>query len=716
MNTDPTDEPMKVVSIWTLTPMDKPLDYLAPIHTAIGDVVNVPFGKREILGVVWADVKPNDISKLKTIISKSELPPLQENYRRFVEKMAEYTLSPLGQILRMGLRVPDATTQKKNFLKPINAQVDLTPKQSQLRIWLLENAKQGIDPKTITDFSRAIMNGLVERGGALWIDPIEIIHKPQLDRKKMALNAEQKNAVDAISASDKPVLLKGVTGSGKTEVYFEAVANALRSGRQALIMLPEIALTDRFIARCAARFGIEPGHWHSDMGVTARRDVWNGVAGGKVPIVIGARSALFLPFKNLGLIVVDEEHDSAFKQEEGVIYHGRDMAVLRGHFENAHVLLASATPSIESLQNAQIGRYERVELNERFGEAVLPKIRVSDMRDAGLNASSWIGPELVLEMKKRLELGEQSLLFLNRRGFAPLTICRACGHQLGCPNCDARLVEHRARGRLQCHQCGYETRLPKACTECEVEDKLAPIGPGVERLAEEVREHFPDGRILVLSSDLVQGEKRLKQEINAIMNGEYDIIVGTQMVAKGHNFSKLTLVGIIDADIGLEGGDLRAAERSFQLLRQVTGRAGRAEKPGLALVQTYQPDHALLNAILRQDDEAFFALELRGREQAMAPPFSRFVAVIISSPDLNEAVQIGRDMASGSQALQSAGMRIFGPAIAPISRIRGRSRVRLLVKMPKNLALHQLLQDWRNATKKSSKVKITLDVDPQSFF
>ncbi len=716
MKIEPITETMKVVSVWTLTPMDKPLDYLAGREIAIGDVVLVPFGKRDILGVVWREVDREDISKLKSVISKSELPPLQNSFCSFVEKMAEYTLSPLGQILKMGLRVPDPIAQKNYFLKALNEDVALTPKQAQLRSWLLENAEHGTDPKIISGFSRAIMNGLVERGGAEWVDPIEANARPQLDRKNMMLSDEQQNAVDAVSVSTKPVLLKGITGSGKTEVYFEAVAGALREERQALIMLPEIALTDRFIARCSERFGISPGHWHSDMGVTARRDVWNGVANGKVPIVIGARSALFLPYQNLGLIVVDEEHDTAFKQEEGVIYHGRDMAVLRGHFENANVLLASATPSVESLQNAQSGRYELVELKERFGEAVLPKIRVSDMRDAGLNASSWIGPELVAEMKKRLQLGEQSLLFLNRRGFAPLTICRACGHQLGCPNCDARLVEHRARGRLQCHQCGFEELLPKACPECEVEDKLAPIGPGVERLAEEVAEHFPDARILVLSSDLVQGEKRLKQEINAIMNGEYDIIVGTQMVAKGHNFSNLTLVGIVDADIGLEGGDLRAAERSFQLLRQVTGRAGRAEKPGLALVQSYQPDHALLNAILRQDDEAFYALEIRGREQAMAPPFSRFIAVIISSPDLNEAVQIGRDMVSNSQSLQSAGMRIFGPAIAPISRIRGRSRVRILVKMPKNLALHKLVQDWRSATKKSSKAKITLDVDPQSFF
>ncbi|MCL4163844.1 UNVERIFIED_CONTAM: hypothetical protein GTU68_048952, partial [Idotea baltica] len=423
-------------------------------------------------------------------------------------------------------------------------------------------------------------------------------------------------------------MLKGVTGSGKTEVYFEAVAQALRAGKQALILLPEIALTDRFVKRCEERFGIRPGHWHSEMKGRARRDIWTGVAKGHVPIIVGARSALFLPFSNLGVVIVDEEHDGAYKQEEGTIYNGRDMAVLRSSIEGAKVILASATPSVESLYNAQLGKYELVELTERFGPAVLPEMRVSDMRNAELDASHWIGPELRREIYKRLEIKEQSLLFINRRGYAPLTLCRACGHQIECSECDARLVEHRFHDRLQCHQCGFERKKPQTCPECSVEGRLASVGPGVERLADEVQELFPEARVCVLSSDLVQGEAQLRETLETITNGGYDVIVGTQMIAKGHNFPNLTLVGIIDADIGLEGADLRGAERAFQLVRQVTGRAGRAAKPGLALVQSYQPHHPILNAILSNDDSQFYQLQMREREAGQAPPFVRYIGAI----------------------------------------------------------------------------------------
>jgi primosomal protein N' (replication factor Y) len=510
--------------------------------------------------------------------------------------------------------------------------------------------------------------------------------------------------------------LKGVTGSGKTEVYLEAVAECLRQGRQALVLLPEIALTAEFLTRVEARFGCKPAEWHSGVTMTERRRCWRMVGQGDAQLIVGARSALFLPFRDLGLVVVDEEHDTSYKQEDGVLYNARDMTVLRASLNAAQVVLASATPSLESWANVEAGKYARVTLASRYGAAVLPKMSAIDMRIEDLPGGRWVSPTLQKMVEARLERGEQSLLFLNRRGYAPVTICRACGHQIGCDDCDATMVEHRFLKRLMCHQCGETKPMPTVCPSCEAVDKLAPVGPGVERMAEEAQALFPDARVAVLSSDLYGSARALKEHIQSIARGEADVIVGTQLVAKGHNFPKLTLVGVIDADLGLQGSDLRAAERTFQLMRQVAGRAGRAEIAGEAVLQTFQPEHPVIRAILGGDEEAFWTAEAAERRAAGVPPYGRMAGIVLSSPNVQEVFDLGTQMARMDGPLRKIGAQVYGPAPAPIARIRGRHRVRLLVKAEKSAPLQQALVAWAAQFKLRGELRMAIDIDPQSFY
>jgi primosomal protein N' (replication factor Y) len=482
------------------------------------------------------------------------------------------------------------------------------------------------------------------------------------------------------------------------------------------VLLPEIALTAEFLTRVEARFGARPAEWHSGVTMTERRRVWKMVGQGGAQMVVGARSALFLPFQNLALIVVDEEHDSSYKQEDGALYHARDMAVLRASLCGARVVLASATPSLESWANAEAGKYERLDLDARFGVAVMPELAAIDMRAETLPSNRWISPTLQAAVNARVAAGEQALLFLNRRGYAPTTICRACGHQIGCPHCDARMVEHRFQKRLMCHQCGESAAMPEACPSCGVAGKLAAVGPGVERLAEEAAALFPQARIAVLSSDLFGSARALKEQIFEIAQGAADIIIGTQLVAKGHNFPLLTLVGVIDADLGLQGSDLRAAERTFQLMRQVAGRAGRAERAGRALLQTFQPEHPVIRAILAGDEEGFWRAEAEGRRQAGVPPYGRMAGIILSSPDMQAVFDLGEALARRDGPIRAVGAQVFGPAPAPIARIRGRHRVRLLIKAPKGAALQAAVSEWIAQVRLPAQMRLTVDIDPQSFY
>ena len=720
----------ELVGVLTTQPLDRVLDYLAPEGgCATGDVVEVPFGPRRVAGVVWGPGRGDwDRAKLRAVARVLDAAPMRAELRDFLMRFADYTLTPLPAVLRLALRAPGLGEgpATRRILRPGAA---LAGPRTAARARVLEvmAAQDGAaltpgEVAALAGVGPAVVRGLVRLGALTEEEAPRDLPYPALDPDAagVALTPEQAAAAgllcEGVRAGDyRATLLQGVTGSGKTEVYLEAVAECLRAGRQALVLLPEIALTGAFLARVEARFGRRPAEWHSGITLTERRRLWRMAGEGGAGLVVGARSALFLPFRDLGLIVVDEEHDASYKQEEGVLYNARDMAVLRASLAGAPVVLASATPSLETWVNAQAGKYGRVRLAARFGAAVLPRMGVIDMRGQEVAPGRWVSPTLRDAIATRIGRGEQALLFLNRRGYAPVTLCRACGHQIGCPHCDARMVEHRFLRRLMCHQCGETVPMPETCPACGAAGRLAPVGPGVERMAEEAQALFPQARVAVLSSDLFASARALKERIAEIAGGGADIIVGTQIVAKGHNFPRLTLVGVIDADLGLQGSDLRAAERTFQLMRQVAGRAGRAEAPGEALLQTWQPDHPVIRAIVAGDEEGFWRAEAAGRQAAGVPPFGRMAGIVLSSPDMQQVFDLGADLARRDGPLRRIGAEVWGPAPAPIARVRGRHRVRLLVKAARGVPLQAALAEWVAQVRVPGAVRLTIDIDPQSF-
>jgi primosomal protein N' (replication factor Y) len=720
-----------LVGVLTTQPLDRVLDYRAPEGGCwLGAYVEVPLGPRTVSGVVWAPGRGDfDAAKVRAVSRVLDVEPMREEMRIFLERAAAYTLTPLTAMLRLATRAPglgDPPSMRKVYRLGEGEPSRMTEARTRVIDAAREMGGLSLTLKELAEaagVTGSVVKGLVKSGAILEEDTPRdtgfAILDPEYGGKE--LTADQAMASDVLRAGQRAggyetVLLKGVTGSGKTEVYLEAVAETLRAGRQALVLLPEIALSAEFLTRVEARFGARPAEWHSGVTMTERRRVWRMVGEGRAQVVVGARSSLFLPFRDLGLIIVDEEHDTSYKQEDGVLYNARDMAVLRASILGAQVVLASATPSLESWANADAGKYKRLELTSRYGPAVMPEMRAVDMRTEDLPAGQWISPTLRRAVGARLEKGEQALLFINRRGYAPVTLCRACGMQLGCDHCDARLVEHRFQKRLVCHQCGESKPLPEVCPSCQVEGKLAAVGPGVERLAEEAQALFPDARIAVLSSDLFGTARELKAQIEAIAAGAADIIIGTQLVAKGHNFPLLTLVGVIDADLGLQGSDLRAAERTFQLMRQVAGRAGRAEKPGQALLQTYQPEHPVIRAILAGDEEAFWLAEADERRIAGMPPYGRLAGIILSGGDVAKVFDLGTFLARNDAALRRVDAVVWGPAPAPIARVRGRHRVRLLVKAPKGVALQGALAEWAGQVRLTGDMRMAIDIDPQSFF
>jgi primosomal protein N' (replication factor Y) len=718
-----------VVGVLTVEPLDRVLDYLAPEGgCGVGAFVEVPLGPRRVLGVVWGAGRGDwDRAKLRAVARVLDAPPMREELQAFLGRAADYTLTPMPAMLRLACRAPglgDAPATRR-VVRAGTGQARMTEARARVMDALAEWGGAAVTLGELAEaaaVSGAVIKGLVKAGALVEEEAPKDTPFPRLEPAGAArLEGAQVAAGDALVAlvaggGYSATLLRGVTGSGKTEVYLEAVAECLRGGRQALVLLPEISLTADFIARVEARFGARPAEWHSGITMTERRRVWRMVAEGGAQMVVGARSALFLPFRDLGLIVVDEEHDTSYKQEDGVLYNARDMAVLRASIIGCPVVLASATPSLETWVNVEAGKYGRLDLPARFGAAEMPDIRAVDMRAETLPASRWIGQVLAAGVADRLARGEQAMLFLNRRGYAPVTLCRACGHQIGCDACDARMVEHRFQKRLVCHQCGATKPIPAACPSCGVEGRMAAVGPGVERLAEEVAERFPQARVAILSSDLFGTARALKAQIAAIAEGGADIIIGTQIVAKGHNFPLLTLVGVIDADLGLQGSDLRAAERTFQLMRQVAGRAGRtAERPGVALLQTHQPDHPVIRAILGGDDEAFLRAEAAERRAAGVPPYGRFAGVILSSTDLAQVFDFGAELARRADPLTRIGARVWGPAPAPIARVRGRHRVRLLVQAPRGVPLQAAIAAWTAQVKPPRDLRMAIDIDPQSF-
>jgi len=749
-DTDLQTEPSGAVDTGVTVPvvvpvmLDAAFDYSVPANLEIppGSFVAVPFGRQQRIGVVWdrrdKDAAPVNPAKLKTVIDVYPLPPLTPTALRFAEWIAQYTLAPRGMALRLMMGAGDIFEPEKVRTGVMLAHA---PEQtmSAARERVIAAAADG-QVRTRADLARAasvsagVVSALVGSGVLVEaaIGP-QTFAKPRHDHWQPDFQGQQVDAVEQLRAivsqpGFSATLLDGVTGSGKTEVYFEAVAAVLEAGRQVLVLLPEIALTGQFLDRFTRRFGVAPVEWHSALSGPQRARVWRAAASGDARVIVGARSALFLPFCDLGLIVVDEEHDSSFKQEDRVCYQGRDMAIVRASLGSVPAVLASATPAIETQVNARSGKYNWIQLTERFSDAALPEITAIDMRSEGPERGRWLSPGLVEAVTQTVTRGEQALLFLNRRGYAPLTLCRACGHRYMCPQCDAWLVEHRFRKRLTCHHCGFQTPTPERCMTCGESDSLTACGPGVERVCEEVAEVFPNARTAVLSSDLIPGITEMRAVLDSILAGDIDIIVGTQIVAKGHHFPALTTVGIVDGDLGLSQGDLRASERSFQLLQQVMGRAGREEKPGRGLIQTHMPEHPVMQALLSGDRETFVAAEIADRETAMMPPFGRLAALVVSARDRGAAETTARDLASCAPTAAElagpdqhggerfAGIDVLGPVEAPIAVVRNRHRFRLLVRAPRSGDLQGYIRAWMSRLGRTpSDVRIHIDIDPYSF-
>ncbi|MCQ1837400.1 primosomal protein N' [Neorhizobium galegae] len=721
---------VRVVPVLVPLPVPVAYSYAVPegVHVEPGSVVQVPVGPRQLIGVVWDGDSDDklDPKKLRPLTLVFDCPPLSKEMRDFVDWVASYTLSPPGLVARMAIRAPAALDPEPMVegLRYLGGQPErLTPARARV----LDLAGEEEIPWTRSGLAHAagvsmsVVDGLTAQGifETVFLAPPPVVARPDPDYTSPRIEGPQKQAsveiLESIRAGGfSTSLIDGVTGSGKTEVYFEAIAETLRRGKQVLILLPEIALTSSFLERFQERFGAKPGEWHSDLAPRMREKVWRGVVTGEVKVVAGARSALFLPFEDLGLIIVDEEHDPAYKQEDRVFYNARDMAVVRARIGDFPIVLVSATPSVESQVNGLAGRYNTVHLPTRFGDAAMPDLHLIDMRRHPPERGGFLSPVLLRAMKKTLERGEQSLLFLNRRGYAPLTLCRVCGHRFQCPQCSSWLVEHRFKNQIQCHQCGYSERTPEACPECGTFDHLVACGPGVERIAEEVEKHFPEARTIVMSSDLLGGVKRMRIELEAIAKGEADIVIGTQLVAKGHNFPLMTLVGIVDSDLGLSNGDPRAAERTFQLLSQVTGRAGRTGLKSHGLLQTFQPQHPVMQAIVSGDAGAFYEREIAEREKAILPPFGRLASLIVSADTRADAETHARGLRAAAPKV--TGISVLGPAEAPLALVRGRHRFRLLVHGRRNSDMQAFLRAMlENGPKQRGSVQIQLDIDPQSF-
>jgi primosomal protein N' (replication factor Y) (superfamily II helicase) len=721
----------RIVDILVPVALDQTYSYRVPagLELAPGDVVAVPLGARESMGVVWADnLDPNPRlhNRLKDVDEKLDVPPLKPELRQFVDWVSNYTLASRGMVLRMALRMGEHLgpgRERVGVRRAGPAPERMTAARARL-LHLLADGLTLLKSEAAHEagVSVGVIDGLIDAGTleTVVLPPEQVARQPDPDFRNPEFFLAQLAAADALRTTVAQggysvTLLDGVTGSGKTAVYFEGVAENIRRNRQTLILMPEIALTAQFLDRFSSRFGVRPAEWHSQLSQRKRARTWAALAANEVQVVVGARSALFLPYADLGLVVVDEEHDPAYKQEDGAHYHARDMAVVRGSIAKIPVILASATPSVESEVNARRRRYRHVHLPERFGGAHLPSIEAIDMRREGPPRGRFISPRLAEAVAVSLTRGHQALLFLNRRGYAPLTLCRACGFRLQCPNCDAWLVDHRFKRRLVCHHCGFSTPPPAECSNCHATDSFAAVGPGVERLEQEAAELFPQARTLVLSSDLVESVERLRQELDDVAQGRFDLIIGTQLVAKGHHFPKLNLVGIVDADLGLGNGDPRAVERTFQLLHQVVGRAGREEGRGLGYLQTHQPEHPVMRALISGDREAFYKNEIEQRERTGYPPFGRLASLVVTANEKHAAETYGRTLANSAPKDQN--VRVLGPAEAPLAVVRGRHRFRLLVKSPRGLDLSAYLREWlAGAPKPRGNVKLEVDVDPQSFY
>ncbi|HEY4045140.1 MAG TPA: primosomal protein N' [Rhodopila sp.] len=721
-------EPARRVPVLLPYPFEGPFDYRVPpdLTPEPGDIVLVPLNRREEVGVVWDG--PSDARvpthKLKSLVGILKTPPMGESLRRFIDWVAAYTLSPPGEVVAMALRVvspglarPALCYRRADPLPPAR----ITPlRQRVLDVMARQEAWLATDLMREGGVSAATLRGMADAGLiiASTAPTAAPFQRPDPDHQGPVLSVQQQTVGTVLrkAVADRVfsvTLVDGVTGSGKTEVYLEAVAACLLAGRQALVMLPEIALSSQWIERFRHRFGVAPAVWHSDLPSRLRKITWAAVAEGAASVVVGARSALFLPFPDLGLVVVDEEHEAAFKQQDGVVYNARDMAVVRARLSGCPAVLVSATPSLETVANVEAGRYAHQRLTSRHAGASMPRISLVDLRETPAARGRFLAPPVIEAVQQTQVRGEQAMLFLNRRGYAPLTLCRHCGHRMQCPNCTAWLVEHRTRNHLLCHHCGHTIPIPPECPACAARDSLTPVGPGIERITEEAAAVFPDTRRLIMASDTIAGPHAAAAAARAIENREVDLIIGTQLVAKGWHFPHLTFVGVVDADLGLAGGELRAAERTVQLLHQVAGRAGRAEAPGWVMLQTFIPDHPVMQALLQGDLDAFMTSEAESRRDGEWPPYGRLAALIVSADTAIIADTVARDL--GWSAPRGDGIVVLGPAPAPMALLRGRHRRRLLLKVRRDVAVQPILRSWLASVRVPGSARVDVDVDPISF-
>lgn len=719
-----------VVQVLVPSPVDRAYDYAVPkgMDLSLGDYVVVPMAGRKLTGVVWsanpAEVAPE---KLKKVTLRLGVPGMDASLRQFIAWVAAYTMQPLGSVLKLSITVDSAQSAKLQPHYKVNEPVAPGLKLTAPRRRVFDTLANGV-PMTVAALAKeaactaGVVRNLIKDGLLIETEVGEVPPMaPDPEVHGPPLSAAQQKAADELVQRVKDnkfsvTLLEGVTGSGKTEVFAHAIRAALNRGEQVLVLMPEIALSVQMLSRFEGLFGAPPVQWHSELAKGARQKAWRAAANGTGRLIIGARSALFLPFKHLGLVVVDEEHDGAYKQEEGVTYHARDMAVVRAHIHKVPIILSSATPSIETCVNVEEGRYYKVELPDRHKGVPLPKVELVDLLKDRLPRGRWLANKVTESITQTLERGEQTLLFLNRRGYAPLTICRTCGHRLTCPNCTSWLVEHRSgpmSGKLVCHHCGHNEPYPKVCPECKNEESLAPCGPGVERVEDEVKSLFPEARTLIVASDTLGGWKHVQTAMDSIAGGFVDIIIGTQIIAKGHHFPKLTLVVGVDADLGLDTGDVRAGERTFQLLQQVGGRAGRAELPGTVLLQTHCANNFLFQTLSQNDRATFVEREIDMRERHHWPPFVRLASLVISGKDQLYVEYAAQEIRKTSP--QVDGVEIFGPAPAPLAKLKGEHRMRLLVRADREMKIQSMLHAWLSEVRLPKGVHLKIVIDPFTF-
>ncbi|MDC0342640.1 primosomal protein N' [Alphaproteobacteria bacterium] len=646
-------------NILVARPFDQVFTYESDDQTLeVGQIVIVPFGKAMEVGMIMqADVRKPDytIKKIETVTKGIQL---NEINIKFLKWVSDYTLAPIGSVLKLFTINKDIVSYER-------------------------------DDKILSEptFKPTILND-------------------EQDKAKQDIIKTQKS-------SNKPIVLEGVTGSGKTEVYFDLIEQEINQSKQILIMVPEISLTPQFENRFKERFGMDVNIWHSKITPKRRKEIWHKCYAGEPIVVIGARSSLFLPFANLGLTVIDEEHDSSYKQEDNIRYQARDLAVVKSNFEKNKLILASATPSLETINNINHKKYHHVFLSKQYSGLPLPQINLVDLSKNKLEKNQWISALLKKEIEKCLSNKEQALIFLNRRGYSPLSLCVECGYRHQCAQCSSWLVMHQQKKRLLCHQCGSIEEMSFNCPKCFAKDSIKFIGPGVERIGEELNQSFPDKVISVMSSDLINSPKKIKELIDKFSNKEIDIIVATQIMAKGYDFPNLSLVGVIDADAGLFGGDMRAIEKTYNMLQQVSGRAGRSQQTGNVIVQTYYPEQPIIQSLQQRDRTSFVQQALLEREQFNIPPFGFMTSIIISGPSKGNVEKISQQLVYFRK--YSEEFSVLGPVEAPINLLKGQFRYRILLKGKSRKNLNIFTKKMVSSVKIPSAVRVVIDVDPYTF-